>query len=72
MMVVDATTLLRMSSEMGFNDGGAVLTWEDIIKSFSYHGVYLKSWRILQQTYNSKLGRGHFLLDCTEVMAQSI
>lgn len=56
MTVVDATTLLKRSSEMGFNGGGAVLTWEDIIESFSYHGVYLKSWRTLQQNLRQQIG----------------
>lgn len=58
---------------MGFNEGGAVLTWEDVIESFSYHGVYLKSWRTLPaKLMPANWGHSHFLFDCTEVTAQSI
>lgn len=58
---------------MGFNGGGAVLTWEDIIESFSYHGVYLKSWRTLPaKLTTANWGHRRFLFDCTEVTAQSI
>lgn len=46
-MAVDATRLLNMNSETGFNGGGTVIEWEDIIGPIIYHVVYPKSRRML-------------------------